>query len=238
MKRTIIKLCQLLPAALCLTTLGSCDEGRIEGESAVETRAGTPARVVADVAGDTRWPDGYSVALAGFADGNEYALISKNVTPDGTGHIDAILDDIPDNTSSVELCVIDRLRRRVATFITTGYAAGDTIRLEGSGIDISQAAAIQKEIFNTTCAQCHGGSGYAAASLHLTEGKSFHDLVDVPSVKEERLRVKPGDSGESVLYRILSTNESAGWNYDHSVEVVANEKLELIRSWIDAGAKY
>ncbi len=52
------------------------------------------------------------------------------------------------------------------------------------------------------------------------------------------MRVEPGHSSSSVLYRILSTDESAGWNYDHSVEVVASEKLDLIKNWIDAGAKY
>ncbi|MDE6814045.1 MAG: hypothetical protein K2J28_09515, partial [Duncaniella sp.] len=58
-----------------------------------------------------------------------------------------------------------------------------------------------------------------------------------PSVKlPDMNRVKPGESGESVLYLILGGNVSSSWSYDHSVEVVRQEKLDLIRNWIDGGA--
>ncbi len=229
----------IAPAITACLLLGSCDEGRIFGSQDIETRGGTPARLTATATGADEWPEGYSVALAGFADGNEYALISKNIDTREDGLTDMILSDIPDGTSTVELCVIDRLRRRVATFASAAFTREDTVMIHAGDVDVSPAAAIQKEILNTSCAQCHGGAGHAAASLDLTAGMSFQSLVGIPSVKEEgTLRVKPGDSSASLLYRFLSTTESATWNYDHSVEVVAPEKLELIRDWIDAGAKY
>ena len=49
------------------------------------------------------------------------------------------------------------------------------------------------------------------------------------------VRAMPGASGESVLYRILSTDESAGWRYDHSVEIPDSKRLDVIKNWIDSG---
>lgn len=220
--------------------LTACDEGRIYDGFVAEGPEGMAAHVTATVTGADAWPDGYAIAVAGFADGNEYAVISKNAEIDSEGRCDLILTGIPAEASTVELCAIDRLRRRVASFASVSCAEGsDTIRISAAGLDISPATAIQTEIFNTTCAQCHGGANFAAARLNLTEGHSFHDLVGIGSVKEPaRLRVEPGNSAASVLYRILSTNESSSWNYDHSVEIVAQEKLDLIKNWIDNGAKY
>lgn len=236
MTETVYK---ILACAMMLPGLVGCDEGRIYDDAVAEQRAGTPARLDAVLSGYESWPDGYTLALAGFRDGNEYAVISKNVKPGEGGRVDVVLEGVPEETSTVDLCVVDRLRRRVSSFISVPFERGDTVRLEGTSVDVSPERAIQKDIFTTTCAQCHGGvghggSGHSAAGLDLTEGHSFAQLIGVPSVKEEgRLRVKPGDAGESVLYRILSTDESASWHYDHSVEVTAQEKLQLIKNWID-----
>lgn len=100
------------------------------------------------------------------------------------------------------------------------------------------SAAIQKEIFNTTCIQCHGGNGHAASGLDLLAGNSFRNLIGVQSRKIPDIeRVTPGNSSESELFLILGSEISADWNYDHSVEVVRPEKLDFIRNWIDGGAK-
>ncbi len=96
------------------------------------------------------------------------------------------------------------------------------------------SSAVQLEIFNPTCAQCHGGNGHAAAGLDLLAGNSFDNLISVPSRKIPGMdRVAPGKSAESELFLILNSDISADWNYDHSVEVVRQEKLDLIRNWID-----
>ncbi|MDE6120330.1 MAG: hypothetical protein K2F63_00920, partial [Muribaculaceae bacterium] len=82
--------------------------------------------------------------------------------------------------------------------------------------------------------QCHGASGFAAAGLDLTGPGSFSRLIGVSATKVPgALRVAPGNSNESVLYNILSTDASAAWSYDHSVEVVDPKRLELIKNWID-----
>ncbi len=219
-----------------LFVISSCDEGRIYNDDVVQTEEGGTAHFSGTVTGIDSWSSGYTLALAGFEDGNDYALISKNIdTSVKDGQYDVTLSGIPGEVKTIELCAIDRLRRRVATFLSTDYnAQTGTIQINADNVDMSMSAAIQNEIFNTTCVQCHGGTGHAAAGLDLLTGNSFDNLISVPSRKMPEMdRVAPGNSNESELYLILSTNASADWNYDHSVEVVRQEKLDLIRNWID-----
>ncbi|MDE5996704.1 MAG: hypothetical protein K2G77_00665 [Muribaculaceae bacterium] len=230
----------IILASVFLGSLISCDEGRIYNDDTVQTEDGGAAHFSGTVTGADTWSQGYTLALAGFEDGNEYALISKNIeTSVSDGKCDITLSGIPGEVTKIELCAVDRLRRRVATFLSADYNPQDgTIQLSAEMVDMSMSAAIQTEIFNTTCVQCHGGNGHAAAGLELLAGDSFSNLISIPSRKIPGMdRVTPGQSAESELFLILDTDISADWNYDHSVEVVRQEKLDLIRNWIDNGAK-
>lgn len=241
-KNVFVRIAMMLVA---VPVLVGCDEGDIS-ETAVMDRADSrSAHLAASLSGVDTWSAGYSVALAGFANGSDYALISKDV---GTGHgedgtaYDVTLSGIPAGVTTVELCVINRLRQRVAQICTVDLPAaagsGAVVELPEGFYDCSIAAAVQTSIFDPTCAQCHGGAGNAAAGLYLTGGRSRESLVDVPSVKiDGAVRLVPGHSNGSLLYLILSTSESASWSYDHSVEVVDPVKLDLIKDWIDGGAK-
>lgn len=221
---------------LIAAILTGCDEGRIYDEGGVVDKTGAKATLTGTLTGNPAWGDGYALSLAGFTEGSDYAIISKDVMPDAEGNCDFVLEGLPAETSTVELCVIDRLRRRVATFLSVPCRNED-VTIDARGVDISMFGAIQNEIFTTTCAQCHGGTGSGAANLMLTDGKSYADLVGVESVKEPGvMRVMPGKADESLLYRILSTDESASWHYDHSVEVVSTVRLDLIKNWINNGA--
>jgi hypothetical protein len=48
--------------------------------------------------------------------------------------------------------------------------------------------------------------------------------------------VKPGDAEGSVLPQVLGSQLTATWGYDHSKEVLNSLVLDLIDSWINAGA--
>ncbi len=221
-------------------SLVSCDEGRIYNDDSVQAEEGGSAHFSGTVTGPDTWSAGYTLAIAGFEDGNDYAIISKNIdTSISNGKCDVTLSGIPSEVTTIELCAIDRLRRRVATFFSADYNQKDgTLQISADGIDLSMSGAIQTEIFNTTCVQCHGGNGYAAAGLNLLAGNSFDNLISVASRKIPGVdRVVPGQSAESELFLILDSDISAEWNYDHSVEIVRQEKLDLIRNWIDNGAK-
>lgn len=222
----------ILIAALALT---GCDEGRIYPEDTVAGQGGVTVTVtITGAKSFDGWFDGYSPAVAGFMAGSEYALISKNLEFDSEGNCVMTLSGIPAETQSIEICVVDRLRRRVACIERKELSTGLT-ELRSDGADFSPEGAIQREIFNTSCINCHGGANYAAAKLNLTEGCAFESLVGVESVREPgQIRVLAGEPDESLLYRILAGKESEAWNYDHSVEITAAEKLDLIKNWIKA----
>ena len=226
----------IILASAFLGSLSSCDEGRIYNDDIIQTEDGGAAHFSGIVTGADTWSQGYTLALAGFEDGNEYALISKNIETAVTdGKCDITLSGIPGEVTKIELCAVDRLRRRVATFLSADYNPHSSpLQISSEAVDMSMSGAIQTEIFNTTCVQCHGGNGHAAAGLELLEGTSFSNLISIPSRKMPGIdRVTPGKSAESELFQILDTDISADWNYDHSVEVVRQEKLDLIRNWID-----
>lgn len=232
---------RLTTAVVLAAGFTACDEGDIQPDEASVGIAGRTVRLEADLDGVDAWASRYSVVVAGFGQGNDYALIAKPVkaSTDASGHCEFELTGIQNDVTEVALCAIDPLRRRVATFVTVDATDGEgTINITPSErIDVSMTGAVQTEIFDTRCVQCHGRTGHAAAGLDLVEGRSYASLVGVPSVKEpEHLRVALGNSTESTLWRALALPVTAHWGYDHSVEVVDDALLGLVADWIDAGA--
>lgn len=211
----------------------SCDEGRLYDASEPARSEGAIVMAVGRISGAGQWSDGYSLVLAGYGD-SEYAEISKAVTGDTI-----ILSGIPAEATIIELGAINRLRQRVATFASAeiDHADGDTIKWDLGAINCSLHAAIQANVLNTTCANCHGAANYAAAGLYLTADKSYDALVGKPSAKMPGMMlVEPGNPDGSVAYRILTSEESRPWAYDHSAEVTDHTQLELIKLWISCGA--
>lgn len=228
-------------AAIAVLLLAACDDGRIYNEVAVDT-TGRSARLTATITGLDHWTDNYTVSLAGFAEGDDYASISKAVRANADGQVSMTLNNIPDQVTSVRLCVLDRLRRNVVTFSEVATeGVRDTIRLELGTVDASMLNAIQQGYLNTTCANCHGASNHAAAGLNLTAGKSYAALVGVASRKVEGHQlVAPGNAAESVLHMVLHNEHVEGISMNH-FDLVSekNEELilPLIDSWIDGGAE-
>lgn len=219
----------------------ACDDGRIYSEVEVDS-TGRSARLTATVTGLDRWTDRYTVALAGFADGDDYASISKAVQADGDGRVSMTMNNIPDEVTSVRLCVLDRLRRHVVTFCERSTeGVRDTVRLDPGTVDVSMFNAIQQGFLNTTCASCHGASNYAAAGLDLTAGKAYAALVGKASRKVDGHQlVEPGHAEGSVLHMVLNDEHVDGISMNH-FDLVSEKSaqfiLPLIDHWIDAGAK-
>lgn len=233
-KNALLVCLQWLLPVLAVLLASACDEGKIYEEEFDNTREGAVVKAEGDFSGMGQWDNGYTLVLAGYGDSN-YAEISKEIT---SGTI--VLSGIPASVTTVEIGVINRLRQRVATFssLPINALATDTIHWAVGTCNSSVHAAVQKRIFNTTCANCHGGSNHAAAGLDLTEGKSYDALVGKASTKcSGAMLVAPGDTASSLLYTILMTDASASWAYDHSVEVLDPALRELLKRWIADGAK-
>lgn len=229
--------------ALMLCT--ACDDGRIYEQNYTATEGKTVV-LTGTLQGLDDWTDGYNVSIAGFDDADDYAFISKVLTPpqNGSVHIADTLSGIPAEVRNVQLCVINRLRQHVVTFSqmdVTGYSTRDTIRMDVGTINVGMFQAIQQSYFNTTCANCHGATGRAAAGLFLTEGQSYEALVGVASKKVSGQQlVSVGQPDSSILYQALTTDLTKGWREYHRdlvSEQVEQKILPILKAWIQGGAK-
>lgn len=230
-------------AACLLLSLAACDEGRIPEKELIVTEEGRVVKLTGELAGLGNWASGYDIVLAGFADNASYSSIAKDLSAaaTGDGHVEVVMSGIGDEVRTLEVCVSNSIRERIATFSAVeAPATTDTIRMEVGALDVSMYGAIQQHIFTDKCVQCHGaGSGEPAAGLHLTAGRSYADLRGHASaVYPGWQRVCPGSADESLLYTVLTTDQSADWAIDHSRFVAEDVNLlTLLRRWIDNGAK-
>ena len=98
--------------------LASCDSGNIHEEMVTTTREGLTVRMTGRLRGAESWSDRYQVVLAAFADGSDYTLVQKEIPSqliDGDS-VNLVLSGVPSEANRVQLCVVDRVRERVATF--------------------------------------------------------------------------------------------------------------------------
>ena len=229
---------------LSFILFGSCDDGRIYPETDVLPE-GRTVQLEGVLEGLENWPGDYRVSIAGFEGADdEYASMSKVITGSDVvnGKVSIELSGIKENITLVRLCILDRLRKHIVTFKEVDVSKADAlVKMDVGTIDISMLNAIQVSYFNTTCANCHGASNRAAAGLYLTEGKSYHSLVNVDSRKVEGKKlVAPGASSNSVLHMVLNQQSVEGIAMDHYDLVSEKNKmtiLPLIDSWINNGAK-
>lgn len=220
--------------------LGSCDEGKIYPSEAGSGNEGFSVVMTGNVVGSSDYGSGYSLALAVFEEGSDFAEISKRVDGEEENSKDVELSNVNIKEGTAELCVINSLRKRVITFASlpvSGVKSGETITFNVGDVDVSQYGAIADRIFATTCIQCHGATGHSAAGLDLNREQAYAMLVDVASVVEPgKMRVAPGDSRESTLWEAVATDLSASWNFNHS-NLLPQEQSGFIENWINNGAE-
>lgn len=219
-----------------LALAASCDDGRLYADRLILPEEGRVVRLTATLDGLDTWADGYSVVLAGFGEGSDYAVIAKSVQAADDGTVDITMSGVAEEVTTLEVCAINRIRKRVATYyeLDCSTLSDDTLRIDAGRLDVGMFATIQQDIFDRTCTGCHGEGRW----LDLSAGASHATLVGQPStVFEGRTRVLPGHAAESVLYTILTTDESAGLATDHRTQfTLSDEQFALIEDWIDGGA--
>lgn len=93
-------------------------------------------------------------------------------------------------------------------------------------------------IFTGSCANCHVSSPFPDAGLRLDPGKSYNDLVNVPSVQDGTLlRVKPFDASQSVLFsKVNCDGPLVGLRMPLDRSPLTPEAQALIMDWINQGA--
>ena len=102
----------LLSVAMGLT---ACDDGSIPRKEHTATHTGFAAKLTGHITGADSWPEYYQLVLAGFGD-SEYATTQVLVSPDANSNVSLTLPNIGSNVKTIELCVTNRLRKRVLTY--------------------------------------------------------------------------------------------------------------------------
>lgn len=221
-----------------LLSAASCDDGKIYEDAPDIPASGMTVKVSGTVAGIDSWTGDYSVCVAGFGD-SDFALISKPLTAiDDAGNINIEMSGVTQDVTSIEICALNRLRKRVVSFasITPNQNADNTIDFNFSPIDAGMYSTIQG-FFNSSCVQCHGGSNHAAAGLNLTSAESYRQLVSIASVKSPDLeRITPGNASASLLWQTVAGDVSSSWAYNHR-DLLPSAGADVMKSWIDGGAR-
>ena len=116
MKREVYSFISGLLLFSCLAI--SCDDGKIYDENNQTEREGGTVKLTAQINGIDSWPGGYSVVLAGFTPDNAFAQTAKGISQTADGTINMVLAGIPSEVTQIEVCVINKLRKRIASFYT------------------------------------------------------------------------------------------------------------------------
>jgi hypothetical protein len=99
---------------------------------------------------------------------------------------------------------------------------------------------VQTQVFTPTCAgfsSCHQGAS-GAGGLDLESGKSFGQLINQPAVGVMgKIRVKPGDpDGSYLMEKLTKAMPAAGVQMPNGGDPLEPALIEMVRSWIAAGA--
>jgi len=100
----------------------------------------------------------------------------------------------------------------------------------------SQFQEIQDTVFTPICTQCHIGAN-APQGLRLDAANSYAMLVDVNSNEVSSLkRVNPGNPDQSYIVQKIQGNAAVGGRMPLGQAPLPQDRIDLIRSWIAAGA--
>lgn len=248
-RRSLQLLSLLLPL---LPVVLACDSGDIPEKLPPSTAQGMSVRLTGTLQGVDRWSDHYDIVLAAFTPGSDYTSIQKSLAVD---HVEGkpdtlLLSGIPPEVGSIELCVVDRLRERIATLhridVTDAMRSRprDTLRMEVGSIDVSMFSVVERLVFaeRGECTRCHGDPSRAAGHLSLLAGNAHSALVGHASALDpSQTRVLPGNSAESWLVRVLTPGNESLTRYADHPNILNNEVdlkyLKLLKDWIDDGAR-
>ena len=222
-----------------LIGLAACDDGKIYPEEYVDEISGREIILNADFIHVDQWPANSSrqLVLAGYKDDDRTPLISVTIPkPEKEGGSVSLTVRVPEEVNRISIAELNRTRLLQFQYYSYTLSGSGPLTLPVQSIDLKKFNHVQ-EIFNASCIICHGGNNSAAANLYLTEGKSYEQLVHVPSVvNPEAMRVKLADAENSFLYQVL--HENGHVHHDHQ-DILSAEPvlLNLIDDWINGGAK-
>ncbi len=228
----------------------SCDSGDIKEQSVSTADSGLTVKLSGVLTGVKSLNDaGYSIALAGFDDDENYAVVQRTISAgsDEELPVNMVMSNISDNVSTVEFVVTNTLRKRFISIRTLqmsdyeGNSPTDTIYLDVGTVDVSLYGALQNGMFDQACIMCHGANGRKAADMDLTSENSYEELVDrQSSCVSGAMRVSSGFPDSSLLYTILTDGGENILEYNHNEVITSQFKTNLaevrtlLYEWIES----
>ena len=129
---------------------------------------------------------------------------------------------------------------RVKVLLTLLVVLGAVVALGARGEEPISYQAQLEPIFVAECGDCHGASR-PKKGLDLSLGKGYATLVDRPANEiPELLLVKAGDPGASYLWQKLTHTASEGKGMPRTIfsaKKLPDEQLDLVKRWIEEGAR-
>ncbi len=225
---------------VCLL-LSSCDSGDIYPKEEKPTGISVNANFRFQHVGAFPITD-YEIYMGAFDDESSVPLTSKIIAkPKENANVNITLDNIPNNTAFIRLCLAQSDKKIIHVFYETPAILTSTnkITIQEQQINLLEYNRIQQQVFKQ-CIACHGGSSKAAANLYLIPDSSYGNLVDRHATKSAKKRVEAFSVEGSFLVDVLTkSKDEVGLSYPHSTGLssLKKEDVTLVEEWIKDGAK-
>jgi len=182
------------------------------------------------------WPEGQQIRVGAFsADDSKNPVASIGVSKPSGENTQVAIGAVPEGTYQFKVYVVENANYKADLADLGEEIVIHDLSLSKTGIALISFERVQRQVLNL-CILCHGGSsGQLAANLNLMPGKSYAQLVGVPSVKNSAfIRVNPESATYSYLVKVL--NKDIDFDHAASSSATAADK-QLITDWINEGAK-
>ena len=238
MNRFLLNLSKYIFFISFIISLSGCDSGDIYPK---ENDNGTDIDVTAHFrfSNTETFPENYKIIFGSFNDDLQSPISSKVLSKPAEGEdITVSLINIPENATFLGLYLVHEYsNQKIYPFYVypiTGTLDED-IDLPLQNINLAVFGRIQKQVFSQ-CLQCHGGSGFAAAGLYLTDDKSYEMTVGVTAKDSpDKMRIAPNSVQNSFLIDILKGEALVPQH--SSLSSLKDDDIPLIEQWIKDGAE-
>ncbi|MDR1500527.1 MAG: hypothetical protein LBI58_06050 [Tannerellaceae bacterium] len=216
----------------------ACDSGDIYPFEARERDDNITLAAGFILEGDAGGADNYQLCLAAFEQDSPSPIVwTRVIKSQRTDSVRLTLSNIPPEADVVRLCLLTIGRRDIYDFFSFDIsgAEGDveipltTVQLE---LDYGK---IQEIFERNTCTACHGDES-GGGGLLLAAGRSYESLVNRKAYNSPKMRVEPFSVQKSFLIDVL-TSDTLSLSHPHSSIIYDQDELNLLRAWIERGAK-
>lgn len=218
----------------------SCDSGDIYPEEKKPDGTDIDVNATFRFSHIETFPESYKVIFGSFKDDSPYPISSVVISkPSSDKDLSISLNNIPKEATYVALYLVqEHSNAQIYPFYkyTIDSPLEEDLEIPLQEIDLAVSGRIQHQVFSQ-CLQCHGGSGFAAAGLYLTEDKSFSMLVNGTAKNSaEKKLVTPHNAQGSFLMDVLKGE--ALQSRHSSLSSLKDDDITLVEQWINDGAEH